>query len=43
MAAMAAATPGAGLIVLESLAHIPNMEDPEAFNAALSDWLEGCE
>ncbi|MBM3614456.1 MAG: alpha/beta fold hydrolase [Alphaproteobacteria bacterium] len=43
MAAMAAATPGAGLIVLESLAHIPNMEDPEAFNAALSDWLQGCE
>jgi 3-oxoadipate enol-lactonase len=40
MAAMAAATPGAGLIVLEGLAHIPNMEDPEAFHAALADWLE---
>jgi pimeloyl-ACP methyl ester carboxylesterase len=40
MAAMPGATPGAGLIVLEGLAHIPNMEDPEAFHAALAVWLE---
>jgi 3-oxoadipate enol-lactonase len=40
MAAMAAATPGAGLIVLDGLAHIPNMEGPDAFNAALAGWLE---
>ena len=39
MAAMAAATPDAGLIVLDGLAHIPNMEDPAAFNAAVANWL----
>jgi 3-oxoadipate enol-lactonase len=39
MAAMAAATPGARLIVLPGLAHIPNMENPAAFAAALDDWL----
>lgn len=38
MAAMAAATPNAELIVLNGLAHIPNMEDPSAFNAALGNW-----
>jgi len=38
MAAMAAATPNAELIVLNGLAHIPNMEDPAAFNAALGNW-----
>jgi len=40
MAAMAAATPGARLTVLPGLAHIPNMESPAVFGAALADWLE---
>jgi 3-oxoadipate enol-lactonase len=40
MAAMAAATPKASLTVLPALAHIPNMEDPAAFGAALAPWLE---
>jgi 3-oxoadipate enol-lactonase len=39
MAAMAAATPRASLTVLPGLAHIPNMENPAAFSAALSGWL----
>jgi 3-oxoadipate enol-lactonase len=39
MAAMAAATPDASLTILPGLAHIPNMEDPAAFAAALSGWL----
>jgi 3-oxoadipate enol-lactonase len=39
MAAMAAATPGASLTVLPGLAHIPNMENPAVFGAALSPWL----
>jgi 3-oxoadipate enol-lactonase len=38
MAAMAAATPNAELITLNGLAHIPNMEDPVAFNTALGNW-----
>ena len=41
MAAMAAATPGASLTVLPGLAHIPNMEDPASFNAAVAAWLKG--
>jgi 3-oxoadipate enol-lactonase len=41
MAAMADATPGASLTVVPGLAHIPNMQDPAAFNAAVSDWLKG--
>jgi 3-oxoadipate enol-lactonase len=40
MAAMAAATPDAQHVILSGLAHIPNMEDPAAFAAALSGWLE---
>ena len=39
MAAMAAATPDASLTVLPGLAHIPNMENPAAFGAALTPWL----
>jgi 3-oxoadipate enol-lactonase len=39
VAAMAAATPGAGLVVLPGLAHVPNMEDPAAFAAAIDGWL----
>ena len=40
MAARADATPGASLTVLAGLAHIPNMQDPAAFNAAVSVWLK---
>jgi 3-oxoadipate enol-lactonase len=39
MAAMAEATPGGRLITLPGLAHVPNMEDPAAFNAAIAGWL----
>jgi 3-oxoadipate enol-lactonase len=39
MQAMAEATPGGRLVTLPGLAHIPNMQDPAAFNAALSDWF----
>lgn len=39
MAAMAAATPGARHVILPGLAHVPNMEDPQAFGAALAGWL----
>ncbi|MES2970291.1 MAG: alpha/beta fold hydrolase [Pseudomonadota bacterium] len=39
MSAMAAATPRARLTVLPGLAHVPNMENPAVFGAALSDWL----
>lgn len=39
MQAMADATPGSKLIVLEGLAHISNMEGPDAFNAAVADWI----
>jgi 3-oxoadipate enol-lactonase len=39
MAAMAAATPHASLTVLPGLAHIPNMENPAVFGAALAPWL----
>jgi 3-oxoadipate enol-lactonase len=39
MQAMAEATPGARLITLPGLAHIPNMEDPAAFDAAVATWL----
>jgi 3-oxoadipate enol-lactonase len=42
MAAMAAATPNAGLIVLDGLAHIPNMENPAAFAQGLATWLGAC-
>jgi pimeloyl-ACP methyl ester carboxylesterase len=40
---MAAATPDASLTILPGLAHIPNMEDPAAFAAALSGWLGAAE
>jgi 3-oxoadipate enol-lactonase len=41
MEAMARATPGGRLIRLPGLAHVPNMEDPAAFAAAIGDWLSG--
>lgn len=39
MADMAAATPKAELTVLPGLAHIPNMENPAAFEAAIAPFL----
>jgi 3-oxoadipate enol-lactonase len=39
MQAMAEATPNAGLSVIEGAAHIPNMEDPAAFEAVIAPWL----
>lgn len=39
MATMAQATPGARLVVLPGLAHVPNMEDPAAFASAVIPWL----
>ena len=39
MEAMAAATPDAQAVFLPGLAHIPNMEDPAAFEAAVAPWL----
>ncbi len=40
MQAMADATPGAHLTVLPGMAHIPAMEDPDAFQDAVSGWFE---
>jgi 3-oxoadipate enol-lactonase len=39
MQAMADATPGGRLAVIEGAAHVSNMEDPAAFNAAIADWF----
>ncbi|MFF3753551.1 alpha/beta fold hydrolase [Streptomyces sp. NPDC002018] len=39
--AMRAAIPGATLAVIESAAHLPNLERPERFNAALRGFLAG--
>lgn len=39
MAAMAEATPHGRLVVLPGLAHVPNMEGPAAFNAAVAPFL----
>ncbi|MBT2524264.1 alpha/beta fold hydrolase [Streptomyces sp. ISL-99] len=39
--AMHAAIPGSTLAVIESAAHLPNLERPEAFNAALRAHLAG--
>ena len=39
MEAMAAATPDAQAVFLPGLAHVPNMEDPAAFEAAVAPWL----
>ncbi|TGA85743.1 alpha/beta fold hydrolase [Streptomyces sp. MZ04] len=37
--AMRDAIPGAELCVVESAAHMPNLEQPEVFNAAVRGWL----
>jgi 3-oxoadipate enol-lactonase len=39
MCAMAKATPGAGLVLIPDAAHVANLNAPEAFNAALRDFL----
>jgi len=31
--------PGAELVVIKGAAHLPNIEQPEAFNAAIGDFL----
>jgi pimeloyl-ACP methyl ester carboxylesterase len=35
--------PGAGLAVIEQAGHLSNLERPEAFNAALTGYLEHCQ
>jgi len=40
MRAMAEATPGASFVEIPGTAHLPNMENPAAFAAALVDFLE---
>ena len=40
MQVMADATPGGRLAVVEGAAHIANMEEPAAFDAAIGDWLQ---
>ncbi len=37
--AMAAAIPGATFVELPDAGHLPNLETPAAFNAAVGDWL----
>jgi pimeloyl-ACP methyl ester carboxylesterase len=37
--AMARAIPGSRLVVLEGVGHLPNLEDPGLFNAALAEFL----
>lgn len=39
MESMAKATPGARLVTLPGLAHIPNMEAPDLFNQTVGPWL----
>lgn len=41
MRAMAEATPGASFAEIPGTAHVPNMENPAAFAAALGDFLSG--
>lgn len=38
-ASMAAAVPGARLVTIPGAGHLSNLEAPEAFNAAMRDWL----
>jgi 3-oxoadipate enol-lactonase len=41
MRGMADATPGARFVEIPATAHVPNMENPAAFAAAVGDWLGG--
>jgi 3-oxoadipate enol-lactonase len=43
MQGMADATPGARLVALPGLGHVPNMERPDLFNAAVTPFLTGKE
>jgi len=36
---LAASIPGAELAVIKAAAHLPNIEQPEAFNATIGDFL----
>jgi pimeloyl-ACP methyl ester carboxylesterase len=38
-AAMAGLVPGAALVAIRGAGHLSNLESPEAFNAAMLDWL----
>ena len=38
-AAMAALVPGAALATIPCAGHLSNLEAPDAFNAAMYDWL----
>jgi pimeloyl-ACP methyl ester carboxylesterase len=38
-ASMAAAAPGAALTKIPGAGHISNLEAPDAFNAAMQEWL----
>jgi hypothetical protein len=38
-AAMAALVPGAAVVTIPRAGHLPNLEAPDAFNAAMLDWL----
>jgi pimeloyl-ACP methyl ester carboxylesterase len=40
-ASMAAALPGAAFARIAGAGHLPNLETPEAFNAAMLAWLDG--
>lgn len=39
--AMAAAIPGARFVELKDAGHLPNLETPLAFNAAVGEWIAG--
>ena len=36
---LAASIPGAELVAIKRAAHLPNIEQPDAFNAAIGDFL----
>jgi pimeloyl-ACP methyl ester carboxylesterase len=39
-ASMAAAVPGAAFETIAGAGHLSNLEDPDAFNAAMRSWLD---
>lgn len=40
---MAAAIPGSKLVIIPDVAHLSNVEDPDAFNKAVLEFMEGLE
>ena len=40
MRAMHEAVDGSKLAVIDNAAHLPNLERPDAFNAAIADFLD---